>query len=78
MEIARTRSEKCLSLSIGNKVINLKFEIMTKGFKELLALAIAASVTTFDELDRLVYQCENEITGADFDQVRQKLKIKFV
>ena len=51
---------------------------MTKGFKELLSLAKAASVTTFDELDRLVYQCENEITGADFDQVRQKLKIKFV
>jgi hypothetical protein len=51
---------------------------MTKGFKELLALAKAACVTTFDELDSLVYQCENEITGADFDQVRQKLKIKFV
>jgi hypothetical protein len=52
-------------------------EIMTKGFKELLALAKAKRVTTIDELEFLVGQCENEITGADVDQVRQKLKIKW-
>jgi hypothetical protein len=49
---------------------------MTKGFKELLALAKAERVTTIDELENLVGQCENEVTGADFDSVRQKLKIK--
>ena len=71
------RSEKCLSLSIGNLINNLKREIMTKGFKELLALAKADRVTTIDELENLVGQCKNEITGADVDQVRQKLKIKW-
>ena len=50
---------------------------MTKGFKELLALAKAERVTTIDELEKLVGQCENEITGSDVDQVRQKLKIKW-
>jgi hypothetical protein len=50
---------------------------MTKGFKELLALAKANGVTTYDQLERLVYQCQNEITGADFTNVRQKLNIKF-
>ena len=50
---------------------------MTKGFKELLALAKAERVTTIDELEYLVGQCKNEITGADVDQVRQKLKIKW-
>ena len=49
---------------------------MTKGFKELLKLAKAAKVTTYDELERLVYECNNEITGADFDSVRRTLKIK--
>ena len=51
---------------------------MTKGFKELLALAKAETATTFDELEKLVAQCNNEVTGADFDQVRKKLNIKFV
>ena len=49
---------------------------MTQGFKELLALAKANGVKTYDELQDVVYQCENEITGADFECVRQKLKIK--
>lgn len=49
---------------------------MTKGFKELLKLAKSAKVKTYDELQELVYQCENEITGADFECVRQTLKIK--
>ena len=49
---------------------------MTKGFKELLKLAKAAKVTTYDELEQLVYECNNEITGADVDSVRQILKIK--
>ena len=59
-------------------IYKLKREIMTKGFKELLALAKAETATTFDELERLVAQCNNEVTGADFDQVRKKLNIKFV
>ena len=50
---------------------------MSKGFKELLKLAKAAKVTTYDELERLVDECTNEITGADFTSVRQALKIKF-
>ena len=49
---------------------------MSKGFKELLKLAKAARVSTYDELQDLVYQCNNEITGADFECVRQVLKIK--
>ena len=49
---------------------------MTKGFKELLKLAKAAKVTTYDELERLVSECNNEITGADVDSVRRILKIK--
>ena len=49
---------------------------MTKGFKELLKLAKAAGVTTYDELERLTYTCNNEITGSDFDSVRRALKIK--
>ena len=48
---------------------------MTKGFKELLAKAKKAGVTSFDELEDLVYSCQNEITGADFECVRQRLKI---
>lgn len=51
---------------------------MTKGFKELLKLAKAAKVTTYDELERLVPECNAEVTGADFTSVRQVLKIKFV
>jgi hypothetical protein len=51
---------------------------MTKGFKELLALAKAESVTTYSALENLVQECNNEVTGADFDQVRKKLNIKFV
>ena len=50
---------------------------MTKGFKELLALAKANQVTLYDELERLVNQCNNEVTAADFDQVRKRLNIKF-
>jgi hypothetical protein len=49
---------------------------MTEGFKELLKLAKEARVTTYDELQNLVYECNNEITGADFECVRQQLKIK--
>jgi hypothetical protein len=49
---------------------------MTKGFKELLAKAKAAEVTSFNELEELVYTCQNEITGADFECVRQRLKIR--
>jgi hypothetical protein len=49
---------------------------MTKGFNELLKLAKAAKVTTYDELERLVQECNNEVTGADFASVRQVLKIK--
>jgi len=49
---------------------------MSEGFKELLKLAKSLKVKTYDELQDLVYQCENEITGADVECVRQKLKIK--
>jgi hypothetical protein len=49
---------------------------MTKGYKELLKLAKANSVKTYDELLDLCYQCSGEITGADVECVRQKLKIK--
>jgi hypothetical protein len=49
---------------------------MSKGFKELLKLAKAAKCKTYDELQNLVYNCANEITGADFECVRQQLKIK--
>ena len=49
---------------------------MTEGFKELLKLAKESRVTTYDELQNLVYECNNEITGADFECVRQQLKIK--
>ena len=49
---------------------------MTEGFKELLKLAKASRISTIDELEDLVSECQNEITGADFDCVRQKLKIK--
>jgi hypothetical protein len=49
---------------------------MTKGFKELLKLAKTAKVTTYDELERLVQECNNEVTGADFTSGRQVLKIK--
>ena len=49
---------------------------MTEGFKELLKLAKSKYVKTYDELQDLVYECKNEITGGDFESVRQKLKIK--
>jgi hypothetical protein len=49
---------------------------MSEGFKELLKLAKAERVKTYNELQDLVYECKNEITGADFECVRQKLKIK--
>ena len=49
---------------------------MTKGFKELLRLAKDRGVNTYDELERLVNECDNEITGADFTNVRKKLNIK--
>jgi hypothetical protein len=49
---------------------------MSKGFKELLKLAKANGVKTYDELADLVHSCSNEITGADFECVRQQLKIK--
>lgn len=49
---------------------------MTEGFKELLKLAKAESVKTYKELEDLTYQCQNEITGADFECVRKQMKIK--
>jgi hypothetical protein len=49
---------------------------MSEGFKELLKLAKAERVKTYDELQDLVYECKNEITGADLECVRQQLKIK--
>ena len=49
---------------------------MTDGFRELLKLAKAARVKTYNELESLVQECNNEVTGADFDSVRQLLKIK--
>jgi hypothetical protein len=49
---------------------------MSEGFKELLKLAKAERVKTYNELQDLVYECKNEITGADFECVRQQLKIK--
>ena len=49
---------------------------MSEGFKELLKLAKQRGVKSYDELQDLVYECINEITGADFECVRQKLKIK--
>ena len=55
---------------------NLKQIIMTDGFKELLKLAKSNNVSTYDELQELVHECKNEITGGDFECVRAKLKIK--
>lgn len=49
---------------------------MSEGFKELLKLAKANRVKTYDELSNLTLECKNEITGVDFECVRQQLKIK--
>ena len=49
---------------------------MSEGFKELLKLAKSAGVSTYDELQDLASHCKNEVTGADFESVRQRLKIK--
>jgi len=49
---------------------------MSEGFKELLKLAKQKRVTTYDELMDVVYNCKNEITGADVECVRATLKIK--
>ncbi len=49
---------------------------MSEGFKELLKLAKSRGAKTYDDLHDLVYECKNEITGADFECVRQRLKIK--
>jgi hypothetical protein len=49
---------------------------MSQGFKELLKLAKAEGVKTYDELIDLTYNCKNVITGADLECVRQQLKIK--
>ncbi len=51
-------------------------KIMSEGFKELLKLAKSSGVSTYDELQDLVSHCKNEVTGADFESVRQRLKIK--
>ena len=48
----------------------------TPGYKELLKLAKAQKVRTYDELQELVYECQNEITGGDFHCVLHALKIK--
>jgi hypothetical protein len=49
---------------------------MSEGFKELLKLAKQSGVKTYDELSDLVSDCKNEITGSDFECVRERLKIK--
>jgi hypothetical protein len=49
---------------------------MSEGFKELLKLAKAEGARTYDDLSDLVDACKNEITGSDFECVRQRLKIK--
>jgi hypothetical protein len=49
---------------------------MTEGFKELLKLAKQSRAKDFNELCDLVSDCKNEVTGADFESVRQLLKIK--
>jgi hypothetical protein len=49
---------------------------MSEGFKELLKLAKAQRVKSYDDLSNLVFECKNEITGGDFECVRQTLKIK--
>jgi hypothetical protein len=49
---------------------------MSEGFKELLKLAKQSGVKTYDELSDLVSDCTNEITGSDFECVRERLKIK--
>jgi hypothetical protein len=49
---------------------------MSEGFKELFKLAKSRKVKTYNDLQDLVYECKNEITGADFECVRQQLKIK--
>ena len=49
---------------------------MSPGYKELLKRAKASRVETYEELQDLVYECENTITGADVECVRQYLKIK--
>jgi hypothetical protein len=49
---------------------------MSEGFKELLKLAKSSRPSTYDELQDLVNECKNEITGSDVECVRQRLKIK--
>ncbi len=49
---------------------------MTNGFKELLKLAKSSKVKTYNELESLVHECNNDVTGADFDSVRKVLNIK--
>lgn len=48
----------------------------TLGHKELLKLAKERKVKTIEELQELVYECTNEVTGADFENVKNQLKIK--
>lgn len=48
---------------------------MSEGFKELLRLAKEKQIKNYDNLRDLVYECSNEITGADFECVRKRLKI---
>lgn len=50
---------------------------MTEGYKELLNLAKKRKPTSPDELMDLTSECVNEITGGDFESVRQALKIKY-
>ena len=49
---------------------------MQEGFEELLKLAKANKVKTYDDLIDITYHCKNEITGADLECVRRELKIK--
>ena len=49
---------------------------LSKGYKELLKLAKAKNVKTIEELEEIVYDCKEEISGGDFESVKTTLKIK--
>jgi len=50
---------------------------MSEGYKELLKLAKKRKPATPDELMDLTSECSNEITGGDFESVREAMKIKY-
>ncbi len=49
---------------------------MSKGYKELLRRAKEMKVSNIEELEDLVHDCRETITGADFECVRKELKLK--